>query len=238
MFYVILVDWRMFRKIRTSEFLVKAWSGNERDKNAPNLLAFVNIFNKMTNWIASQILLCANSDRVRYIEKFIDLAQALRAHDNYHGVVEVFAALNLLCIQKLTSAWQSVSRKHIETIRAIEQLLDNHHNWQAYRKAINGITDRSFIPFEGVFLSDLTSIQENVDAIDDQVNFEKLMLLGRAFQLIKHAQSFSYVSFAKVPIFEQFIDQGQILDEDQLWQVSLKVQSKSRFFNFSMRDYY
>jgi hypothetical protein len=226
-------DWRTFRRIRMFEFLVQSWNGEQRETAAPNLLSLVNTFNRMTNWIATEILLTPDSEqRAHVIERFIDLAQAFRQLNNFHGLVQVFAALNLLCVQKLTVTWQSVSRKHIDTVRSLEQLLDSQHNWQQYRRLVESIDSAPFIPFEGVFLSDITGIQENVDEVDGQINVDKLTMLGRAFQVIKRSQLCGYPLQINQTL-SAFIENTTVLDEDQLWQLSLKVRAREGDSSFS-----
>ena len=53
------------------------------------------------------MLLAPNlKQRIRTLEKCIDLVEALKDIQNYHGMFAVYSALNLVSVQRQKSAWK------------------------------------------------------------------------------------------------------------------------------------
>lgn len=121
--------------------------------------------------------------------------QHFRALRNWHGVMAVYSALNLSAIQNLKGMWkvkhvisplmiQNVSRKGINTIREIEKIIDARRNFKNYREMIK-LIEEPFVPFEGLFLSDITFIEENPSVEGDLLNVDKMQMLGDILKMIK-----------------------------------------------------
>lgn len=134
--HMTAADWNIFKRIKPSELLNQNWASHNRVKLAPNLAALIENFNWTCNWIASEILLSSSSKiRVSMLERFIELCKMMKTLQNFHGMIEVYSALNMLCIQRLTD-WKSVSRKHISIIQEIERVIDSDKNWKNYRQMV------------------------------------------------------------------------------------------------------
>jgi len=214
-------DWKIFSKVNTSELL--NWNGNDKEKNSPNLLQLVNSFNKISLWVASEILMTENAkDRVQVVERFIKIAEALRDLQNYHGMTEVHGALKMVCIQRLKSIWHEVSRSKLSLFKEIEKIAESVNNWKNYREIVNKV-EPPFIPFEGVIFGDFAGIQENEDKVAGLVNVEKLALFSKGLKLLTKAKSQSY-SFQENHILDKYMFHAVILNEEELFQLSYKVQ--------------
>lgn len=68
-----LIDFRLFRAIPYVELTAQAWN---RKGKAPAVTAYIERFNEVSYWIATEVVLCANiKKRVQIIRRFIQLAE-------------------------------------------------------------------------------------------------------------------------------------------------------------------
>lgn len=68
---ITLIDFQIFRKIRAREYIQKAWLKNR--KFAPNVISLVENFNRMTFWVASEIVLAKDDQRLLTLHRFIEI---------------------------------------------------------------------------------------------------------------------------------------------------------------------
>jgi GDP/GTP exchange factor required for growth at low temperature len=67
----------------------------------------ISHFNKTASWVASEIILTANpKQRILVLERFIELAEDFKILQNYHGMMEVYSALNMAAIQRIKPMWK------------------------------------------------------------------------------------------------------------------------------------
>lgn len=128
---------------------------------------------------------------------------------------------------------KNVGKKYLAIMQKIELLLDPRNNFRNYRELIRDCP-LPFLPFEGIFLTDLTFLdvmtchcnsylsQENPDQIDGLMNFTKIEILGDILQTMKQVQSEAY-PFAESTFLKEFIHKSIVLDDEQLVQVSHSV---------------
>lgn len=51
-----LVEYSLLKHIRSSEFAKQSWSKSDKETKAPNVLKYINWFNKVSNWFATEIV--------------------------------------------------------------------------------------------------------------------------------------------------------------------------------------
>lgn len=95
--------------------------------------------------------------------------QYLRSMNNFHGVMEIYASLNLGCVQRLKSTWkviiivhvlyrysrwlltdvfQELDKKYISKLKEIETMFDPSSNYKNYRDRLE-VIEPPLIPFQG-----------------------------------------------------------------------------------------
>jgi son of sevenless-like protein len=220
--HLTAADWRTFKDLRPKEFFHKAWQGADKDKSAPHVLHLIRGFNKLSYWIATEIVMTANpKQRVAVVERFIDLIKALKRLQNFHAMFAAYSGLNMLAIQNLTETWKGVSKKHIKVIQEIETTIDAKSHFKSYRESVKQITP-PFVPFEGVFLADLTFIEENPTIVDEMINFEKMTMIADIMKTIRAVQTNTY-TFSENDVVKAFLDKVMVLDEDEIFERSKRI---------------
>lgn len=218
-------DWRHFRKIKPSELIDKAWNSDSKSLIAPNIVALIERFNRLCYWVASEIVSTIHpKQRVLVLERFIDMAKGFLQLRNYHALVAMFTAFNMNCVQKLKSTWKSISKKHLSVVKEIDNIFDSKANFKVYRSLLR-MSQPPVIPFEGIFLSDVTFIYENPDKIEGLVNFEKANMLGELLRTIKTMQNFPYPNLVESAFLTDFLKKSTIMNEDQLYEMSLLIRN-------------
>jgi hypothetical protein len=44
--------------------------------------------------------------RIKVLEKFVEVLKGLKTVQNFHGIFSIYAALNMNCIQRLSTLWE------------------------------------------------------------------------------------------------------------------------------------
>jgi len=218
-----LLEFNIFKKIVKSEYYRKEWTKNTG--KSPNVTALIERFNKTSYWVASEIILTASpKQRVTVLIKFIELAKYLEELGNYNGVMEITSALNFSFIRRLKLAWKAVPSKLRKYAKQLDELMDQVGNYKNYRATLVKHTGPC-VPFQGVYLTDLTFIEEKPDKLPNgHINFEKMNFIYKVFSDVKKFQAIPY-NFVEVPTIQEFLkNPGVILPDDQLWYHSKKCE--------------
>jgi len=217
-----LIESKIFSQITPSELFRKAWA---KPKASPNVMALIDRFNQVSYWIATEITALKDTKkRTLAISKFIEIGQHFNEMNNFNGIMEITSALNLNLIQRLKNDWKNVSPKHIFIYKNLIELMNPNSNWTTFRKAVS---ERALpvLPFQGVFLSDFTFIDELPDTLSNGlINFEKMSFLGKALVDIHTSQSVPY-NFQESKELIAWQANQKVLSEDELWEASRKCET-------------
>ncbi|ETO26554.1 Ras guanine nucleotide exchange factor [Reticulomyxa filosa] len=69
------MDFKIFKNIQKRECLGQAWKKKDRDKRAPNVMAMIEQFNKVSKWIQVLILTASSlRERTKVLKKCVEVA--------------------------------------------------------------------------------------------------------------------------------------------------------------------
>jgi hypothetical protein len=116
-----------------------------------------------------------------------------------------------------------------------ETITDPSLNYSNYRKLL-AATQPPCVPFQALYLKELTFIEENVTRLESGwVNFEKLLLLGRVMVTVARLQTVAY-KFNEVGVIMDYLKRPPIvLSEKELLMGSRQCEP-SHDYGGSMRD--
>jgi len=135
--------------------------------------------------------------------------------------------LNLSCVQRLKNTWKGLSVKTIALLKEIEVLMDGNFNFRTYRSHLKTCTP-PILPFQGVYLSDLTFLEENPDTINGLVNFEKMALFTDIVRDIYEFQETAYPFKLEPSIRSYLLDGILVMNEKALFKGSKKCEPSSQ----------
>eukprot|EP01122_Echinamoeba_exundans_P003988 TRINITY_DN14027_c0_g1_i1.p1 TRINITY_DN14027_c0_g1~~TRINITY_DN14027_c0_g1_i1.p1 ORF type:complete len:882 (+),score=178.56 TRINITY_DN14027_c0_g1_i1:264-2648(+) len=188
-----VIEYTMLRSVNMNEFKNQAWNKADKETKAPNIHALISHFNKMSFWVATEIVTSDQiKEQVKRITKFIKLAGYLRDAGNLNAVMEVISGLNSLPVQRLRSAWRAVPSKHISALKKMEDLMAPSQNFLKYRQELKvGTSTMGFVvPYIGVHLGDLVHIAEGyLDPEDGKYDLAKILKLGEVLIEIRKFQT-------------------------------------------------
>ncbi|EFA76205.1 Ras guanine nucleotide exchange factor [Heterostelium album PN500] len=216
-----LIEASIFGRIEANEFQEQSWSKEHLKHRSPNIMDLINRANKFSFWVASQILWQEEiADRVKVIEKFINIAKHLRDMNNFNSLMNIYAGLNQSSIIRLKKTFAQLSPAATTTYAAIEKLMNTSGSYKAYRQALKVATPPC-LPYLPVILSDLTFMEDgNPDKIGHMINFQKRELICRVITEVQTFQQTKYDYPIVEPIHTLLLELPSSSD-NELYQLSL-----------------
>jgi son of sevenless-like protein len=97
----------LFQLIKAEELFNQAWTKRDKNRNSPQVLAFINHSNSISSWLIRTILSCEQLEkRVEVLKKVVHLAEECFSLNNFDAMVAIMAALDNAAISRLRSAWK------------------------------------------------------------------------------------------------------------------------------------
>lgn len=228
-----LIEWDLFTSIEVPELLNMSWKAKNRLEIAANVVAMVERTNLVSYWLSTEICTYYNlKKRIKLVEKIINVAWKCSQAHNFATTMEIMGGLNNVAITRLKKTWKGISERCKERWDKLTQLMDTAGNYAVYRASLlNARTQKiPAIPFLGVFLRDLTFIEDgNENLINgEQINFEKNKLLGTLIKDFTDMQRTPYTIRKVAAIYQPLVDIS-IPDgaDEAVYQLSLLVEPKA-----------
>ncbi|KAJ1643551.1 hypothetical protein LPJ64_004683 [Coemansia asiatica] len=244
-----LIDSNLFNKVRPIECLKTAWSRKPGDPKAfnglntdiaVNVKAMSTLSTQTTLWVTANILLEHEiKRRAAVIKYFIAFAEYCRNLNNFNTLMSVLGALTSVPVERLTRTWQAVQQKSLATYNTLKQIMRTDRNFAEYRDSLHSCNPPA-IPFVGVYLQDLTFIEDgNDDMIPNSrlINFAKRQ---RTAGTIRDLQQFQNVPYNLTPVaeiqdwllkrLEELCPNGQSSDRlvEEFWKMSTTLEPKEK----------
>ncbi|KAJ2691653.1 hypothetical protein GGH99_002261 [Coemansia sp. RSA 1285] len=246
-----LIDSNLFNKVRPIECLKTAWSRKPGDPKtcnglnteiAVNVKAMSTLSTQTTLWVTANILLEHEIKRRAVVIKyFISFAEQCRILNNFNTLMSVLGALTSVPVERLTRTWQAVQQKALGTYNQLKQIMRTDRNFAEYRDSLHSCNPPA-IPFVGVYLQDLTFIEDgNDDVIPNTnarlINFAKRQ---RTAGTIRDLQQFQNVPYNLTPVaeiqdwllkrLEELCPNGQSSERlvEEFWKMSTTLEPKEK----------
>eukprot|EP00127_Corallochytrium_limacisporum_P006550 Clim_evm22s230 gene=Clim_evmTU22s230 len=218
-----LIHSKAFAEIKPAEFVKQAWNSKDRHVRAPNLLKLIELFNKVTHWVCTEIVTTENlNDRVKVMQKFIELAKILRDMNSLLCCIEITAAFNMAPIFRLKQTFKHLSSKHQKDYVALTELMDSSKNFGHYRGHLANCKG-PVLPYVGLYLTDLVFIEDgNPSEVGEQlVNFRRLQMVAGVIRKIQEYQHSKWTFMEDLDYQKRFEEGMSTLNQEQLYEESL-----------------
>mmetsp|Transcript_13325 Transcript_13325/g.40213 ORF Transcript_13325/g.40213 Transcript_13325/m.40213 type:complete len:1021 (-) Transcript_13325:3162-6224(-) len=223
-----LLEFSLLKKVTAPEIQSQNWTKNK--KRAPNISAVIKHFNKMGQWVATEVLTTSvKENREAVIRKFIEIADHLREMQNYSTCLAIMSGLSHTSVSRLKRTWKSIPKKSRELLNDLYRLIRPDDNYASYRAAL-AASNPPVIPYLGLWLRDLTHIEDGMPSEDEhhRFNFHKLRLIGDIFLSIRACQENPY-PFEEVEMIQKYLTTGLwVENEKALFQMSLKCEPREQ----------
>eukprot|EP00011_Vannellida_sp_DIVA3-517-6-12_P007174 CAMPEP_0114636722 /NCGR_PEP_ID=MMETSP0168-20121206/17130_1 /TAXON_ID=95228 ORGANISM="Vannella sp., Strain DIVA3 517/6/12" /NCGR_SAMPLE_ID=MMETSP0168 /ASSEMBLY_ACC=CAM_ASM_000044 /LENGTH=725 /DNA_ID=CAMNT_0001848439 /DNA_START=101 /DNA_END=2274 /DNA_ORIENTATION=- len=214
-------EYHIYAEIEPVELQDLAWSKSHLKERAPNVLAMINRFNKFSNAFSTMLVSEPKlKQRKKIIEKLVRIAEHLMSMNSFNMVMAIMSGFGSSSAYRLKHSFQAVNRHTQEVLAHLNEVLSSNSAYKAYRELLRSI-DPPCIPFLGVYLSDLTFVDEgNKEKIDGLWNFRKRVLEYEVIVQVLKYQSHNY-NLHMVPAMGKLLDELPIMGEAELHKLSL-----------------
>ncbi|KAI2612411.1 ras GEF [Hypoxylon fragiforme] len=200
-----IIESKLYGQIKPTECLNKTWQkkvGEKEPEPAPNVKLLILHSNQMTNWVAEMIL--AQMDvkkRVIVIKHFVSVADKCRGLNNFSTLTSIISALGTAPIARLKRTWDQVPARTIAVLETMRRLMASTKNFGEYREALHA-ANPPCIPFFGVYLTDLTFIEDGIPSIIKKTNMINFAKRAKTADVIRDIQQYQNVPYSLQPVPE------------------------------------
>eukprot|EP00164_Ancoracysta_twista_P017401 GFYU01029618.1.p1 GENE.GFYU01029618.1~~GFYU01029618.1.p1 ORF type:complete len:433 (-),score=120.40 GFYU01029618.1:214-1512(-) len=221
-----LMDYDYYSEILLSELMNQNWS--KKPDVAPNVLEDIYFFNRFCTWVAYTILEPGDIKlRVERMTSWIRIAKRLRRYNNFNMLMAVCAGINNAAVFRLKLTKAAVPQKRLDTLAELAGLMNSNQSFQKYRTAL-AEAQAPCIPYLGVYLSDLTFIEDgNKATIDGLINWFKHMRVYSVLAKVREYQQFPY-PFQQIDEAMDILHEIDEHDQDILYNLSLQREPRQQ----------
>uniref|UniRef100_A0A8C5C2V0 Ras protein-specific guanine nucleotide-releasing factor 2b n=1 Tax=Gadus morhua TaxID=8049 RepID=A0A8C5C2V0_GADMO len=225
---ITLLDHIVFRSIPYEEFLGQGWMKVDKTERTPFIMKTSQHFNDMSNLVASQIMTHTDvGSRANSIEKWVAVADICRCLNNYNGVLEITSALNRSAIYRLKKTWAKISKQTKALMDKLQKTVSSEGRFKNLRETLKNCNPPC-VPYLGMYLTDLAFIEEGTPNFTEEglVNFSKMRMISHIIREIRQFQQTPYRIEHQVKVTQYLLDKTLIMDEDTLYDLSLKIEPR------------
>jgi son of sevenless-like protein len=229
-----LIESDLFKKIEPKECFGLGWSKSNKEDLSPNIVAITDRFNKMGFWIRN--LFVNERDlkrRQALLLKFVDIIKELREMKNYTSIFQITSALNSAEVHRLKQTREVLTDKYEEIFKQASSLFEN--NFTGLSTELKYAAGSPTVPFQGVYLTDLTFIEDgnsNFITYKDKelINFTKRRYYSTTISDIQLLQQSSNYDYQPLPYLQYILSEDIFnnleLNEKALYQKSLQREAR------------
>lgn len=216
-----------YHMIGKNELLGCAWEKPRLKYRAPNLIALTQHFNRMSNWVALEILTTSvKNQRLDKMKYLIDLMKELDKMNNLFDANSILGGFESNSIHRLELHFSLLSQDSKKILEDMKIKFDPSGSFASLREAQKILSTSSdpCVPYIGMFLGDLFKYDDSTPLyIDKLINVKKML---RVYELISSMLSYSRFryNFLSVDQVQRKIDQLHEVDEDYLYDLSTEVE--------------
>lgn len=222
-----LIESELYRAIKPWELLNQSWAKKDKEKRAPRVLAMINRFNVVSNWVAT-IIVQTSELRVRAsLQKhIIEIAYHCLSLNNFNAVMEIISGLQAASVYRLKQTRSLIDSKHSKMLEECETVMCRDQNFKNFRAYLHS-ADPPSIPYLGVYLTDLTFIEDgnNDNVANGLINFVKRQQVFGVINEIQQYQNSPYC-LEKVDFICDWLLEVKSINEDECYKLSLIIEPR------------
>eukprot|EP00029_Vermamoeba_vermiformis_P013366 TRINITY_DN8278_c0_g1_i1.p1 TRINITY_DN8278_c0_g1~~TRINITY_DN8278_c0_g1_i1.p1 ORF type:complete len:867 (-),score=72.67 TRINITY_DN8278_c0_g1_i1:62-2662(-) len=218
-----LVEHKKYSLIAPTELMMTNWKKKDRKTVSKRVCILIEWFNKMTAWVASEIVSAPIlKQRVAVITFFIRVCEACKELNNFNTLMEILSGLDMTAVVRLKTTWESIPKKDMQSLEELREIVSRNDNYSRYRHEVDAInTPTPYLPYIGLVLQDLVALEElpTIDR-DGLVNFRKFKRVSKILQRVHDLKILNFKLEPVVPL-QKYLKKGvQILGDMDLLRFS------------------
>jgi len=224
-----LIEFNLYKAIKPWEFFNQSWTKKNKEQLSPNIIAMIKRFNRVSGWVATEIVKTDKlKDRIAVLGKFIEIGERCRFYNNFNALMAIVGGLGNSSIFRMKQTWAGLNNKQRELFEELKELMSRQQNFQKLRAHMKNVNP-PLIPYLGIFLTDLTFIEDgNPDMIENGtlINWVKRRRLAAVLKDIQQYQQKPF-NLEAVPFIQDYLLNYEPLDEDQSYKLSLQRETRA-----------
>eukprot|EP00742_Colponemidia_sp_Colp-10_P010129 GILJ01011103.1.p1 GENE.GILJ01011103.1~~GILJ01011103.1.p1 ORF type:complete len:634 (-),score=58.94 GILJ01011103.1:24-1925(-) len=175
-----LQEYKVYKSINPFELLHKAWTTPKIERRSVNIWAMIGRLNSVSLWIIQLILTAATvTERVNVISKWIRCMDIAWQLNNFHCVMEILSGLQSFAVRSLKITADSIPSDLNSKLQDFSSRMSSQSSSKEYRSALRNVKQECCVPHIGMFLTDLTFIEDfNQDTVTVDLNGHEKQLLN------------------------------------------------------------
>jgi hypothetical protein len=158
---LVLIDSEIFNAIRYTELLKQAWSKKDKDRLAANVLRFTARFNEVSAWVVASIVTEKKLEtRAKILKKMIQIAHISIELRSFNMATAIQAGISSNSVFRLKKTHDALGPNVQLLKKEVEDQLTPKGNHKRPRELLEQSRGKACIPFLGIFLTDLTFIDD------------------------------------------------------------------------------
>ena len=239
-----LLQFENFCGIRREELMFQRWT--KKKEEAKNVHLCISTFNKLSNWIVSEIVQTAKlTRRTQIMRYFVLVASELEKINNFDTLMVIISALNSAPILRLKKTIEGIPKEERVEKARLQEVMAHSGNYRNYRLAFSKVVrGKPKFPYFALLLSDLTFLDEgNPDTIIGEkskegmfmnesesvklVNIEKRSLMTKTLSILKQSQSSNYRITETIPAVRRWLLELNPVNSDKAYDLSITIEPKN-----------
>jgi len=229
-----ITTFERFKMIKPTELYFQSWAKENRRISSPNVIEMIDLFNKLSMWVGSEIVSVSSlKKRINVLKQFISVGWAAYGYRDYETTFMISQSLCQYSVERLHQTWNGLDSVTRQQWEILEQFTSVYSNYKNYRKHIKKLFKTSTIhnnvmPYFGLYLKDLTAIEETASNYTrGAINFHKMRLFASIIENILQAQK-SIFNFEKDLNTLAVLGYGiRVFDEETIIRLSKKRETHS-----------
>lgn len=185
-----------FAKVSPRELTNKAWTRESKFKDAPHVMALIELFDATAEWVSSEILhpRLQAAERAKVLTLFIEAAENCYQMNNFNTLFEIFTGLSAPCIRQLTTTWGLVSATATEKYQFLHGICSTEDNYRNYRQQFGFAEGQPRLPCWFILVKDLFQYEESMKSAEDGlINWQKFRRIHRVISEALDRQNLNYL---------------------------------------------
>jgi len=207
--------------------LVSNGQKENKEKTSPHIVELTSRFNTFSYWLATLIVREENIiKRSNLVSHILKVMQILRDQlHNFNAITTMNSALSNASVFRLKKTNACLPPDLLQLKTELDELVSTNGSYKNLRAALK--CQPPVIPYLGVFLTDLTFIEEgNQSMVNGMINFSKRRKFAEVLIQLKELQQNPY-NFEDIKELQSIIVECKVIwDDKDLFAQSLKIEPR------------
>ena len=225
----------LLNKINRKELYRGIYLKKDKEQQSPNVLACINNFNKLTNFIIEDVLSYNYpKDRAKIYSRWVEISDYCKSKRDYNDCVAIYSALNSYIFSKLNLTFKGIKSKIKNIFIEVRKFCKCEANYKKIRDEMN-ICEREgliFIPYLGMLLKDINFYEETSNYFTDNgcLNMEKIENVNKIIEKYFRFKNIKKKQNEDKSIEElNFLEHLEYVPEEELEEMARKIEPENLY---------